>query len=207
MYLYPIKDEMLLIHFLSLRLAHCFARHDLIDEPHIPHLAYKAEMLIGTLFFAAFLAALALFSGRWLPILSFSVPVYLLRRRMGGWHAPSPGLCQLMSAASVLLAVFLLGPRAERLPASAIFAAALSLDVFALLLRPAYPPQLHFSAEEAQANQARKTRLIVWLFLVQLLAFAAGALPIVLYSLLGLSFTVATVLLEKIILIKKGANP
>lgn len=187
-----------MIHQLSGRIAACFLKHDLIDRQLLPHLQYKIEILLQSLPFVLCLTFLAVLTKRYGELAIFTITVCLLRRRMGGWHAPSPGLCFVMSLGIVILSVFVLGPLFLRMPTGMGALLCLLLDIFALHMTPAYPPQMHLDAAERSAN-IRRTKRLLWILLVaQSIAFFIPCPLILAYTFLGLAITVMAVLLEKI---------
>jgi len=193
-----------MIHALASRLTDFCVAHELINPKLSPFLLYKLELFLRTAFFSFVLILIAIASHAYIEILSFAATTLLLRRRMGGWHAPVPWLCQVLSILLIIVFVFVLGPLIDHLPPVTILVLSLALDVFSFFLKPSYPPQLHFTAEEIQANAKQSHRLLLLLATVQLISFFWLDDRIVTYTFLGLAVTVLTVLLEKIKHLQKG---
>lgn len=195
-----------MFHRLASRLASYCVEHALVEPRLFPLCRYKLELFLGNSFFTLLLFLIAALFHAYIEAFSFAITAYFFRRRMGGWHAPWPWLCQIMSIGLVVLAIAGVGPLMERLSNNAAYVLSIALDVFALILPPAYPPQLHFTAGEIRANTQRKNRLLLPLAMVQSAALIWLDFRIVIYTSLGLAVTVITVLLEKISYRKKGLN-
>ena len=175
-----------------------FLKQDIIEETQVPFCCYKLEQLIGSGIFAFILLLISIATESYLEIISFSISASVFRRHMGGWHAPSAWLCQIMSILLVLLAVFFVGPIIETLGNPAIvFSSAIALTLISLFISPAFPPQMHMSKTEIFANQRLKNIYLLILLLVQLISYLCLDYRISIYSALGLVITVFTVLLEK----------
>lgn len=196
-----------MIHALASRLADICVAHELINPKLHPFLLYKLELFLSTAFFSCVLILIAILSHTYIEIISFAATVFLLRRRMGGWHAPAPWLCQVLSILLIFVFVFVLGPLIDHLHPVIILVSSLVLDMFSYFLKPSYPPQLHFTDEEIQANTKQSHSLLLLLASVQLVSFFWLDDRIVTYTFLGLAVTVLTVLLEKIQHLQKGLTP
>lgn len=191
---------------LASQLATYCVEHELIEQRLFALCRYKIELFLSGFFFFLLLFPVSAIFHAYIEVFSFATAAYFFRRRMGGWHAPWPWLCQIMSVGLVILAVVVLGPLLEQLPRDSAYELSIALNVFAFILRPAYPPQLHFTAEEALANTQRKNYLLIILTAVQFIAYMWFDFRIVIYTFLGLAVTVFTVLLEKICYMKKGLD-
>lgn len=120
------------------------------------------------------------------------------RRRIGGIHANSAWLCQVISTASVLTSVFVLGPLVVKLPPKAIYACDALLILSMFLIKPFYPVQVHFSQHDIEGNIRRKNVLVILLIIAQALTAKWLGMLFITYSLLGLFFVIFTVLIGKI---------
>lgn len=188
---------------LANQLATYCVEHTLIEPRLFPLFRYKLELFLGTSLFALLLFLVSAIFRAYAEAFSFAITAYFFRRRIGGWHAPWPWLCQIMSIGLVILTLVCLGPLLERLSENTMYALSVALNVFAFFFRPAYPPQLHFTAEEIQANIRRKNHLLLILTIVQLVAFIWLDFRIVIYTFLGLAATLTSVLLEKSVITRK----
>lgn len=188
---------------LSRHLATLCASRNIIDQQYVPHLQYKAEIVLRSSLFSLFLILIAFLLQKPLEVFTYSLTIYLVRRRMGGWHAPKPWICQLLSVGIVLLMTLLVGSLFTKIPRNIFFFPCLALDILSFFLSPAYPSQLHLTVQEEKANNKRKNAVLAFVALIQILAFLSWDYRIVIYTFLGLATTVITVLLEKICL-KEG---
>lgn len=194
-----------MIYRLSHRLATLCVSCNIIDSCHFPHLQYKAEILLRSSLFSLFLILLAFSLHKPLEVFIFALTTHLFRRHMGGWHAPTPWMCQILSLGVVSLMTLLVGPLVTMIPQNTLFFLCLVLDFFILFLAPAYPPQLHLTLDEEKANIIRKNIILAFVIVIQICSFLSWDFRIVIYTFLGLATTVMTVLLEKICL-KKGCR-
>lgn len=120
------------------------------------------------------------------------------RRRMGGIHASSAWLCQIVSTVVVFLAVFIIGPFINHLPHSIIYIGDAILILFTYFLKPAYPPQAHFTHCDQCGNVHRKNSMLIALLLLQLLSLLFLDIRFIVYSLTSLLTVVITVIIGKI---------
>lgn len=192
-----------MLHRLAYYAASFFVKHDLIDTKYFALLQYKAETLINTVFFSLLLLLISVVSHSYVEIIIFSLATCLFRQRMGGCHASTPWVCQLLSLTTVVFMVFLIGPIISSLPTPLIFCLCIGMDLVAYILPPAYPPQLHLNEKEIQMNVKRKNQILIFTFIVQTLSLPIDT-QFSVYSLLGLATTVLTVLLEMINIQRKG---
>lgn len=124
--------------------------------------------------------------------------VFLFRRRIGGIHANSAWLCQVISTAVVLISVFFLGPLVEKLPPKSIcvFDTLLILGLF--FIKPSYPIQVHFSPHDIEGNIRRKNILLILLIIAQALTAEWFGMLFITYSSLGLLLVILAVLIGNI---------
>lgn len=102
-------------HRLAQRAADMCVNHEWIPLEQRDWCAYAVEKRINTLSMFVLLALIAVPFGKVIETVVFFGSVTVLRRRIGGWHASAAWSCQLISIASVLLAVFVIGPSIEHL--------------------------------------------------------------------------------------------
>lgn len=193
-----------MIHQLSCHFASYCVTHDIIDQQHFSHLQYKTEILLRTLVFMLCLILLSAITHLQIEIGILTLTIYLFRKRMGGWHASRPWICFIISLALILIMTLIVAPLATNAPKSMFFLLCLALDFVVAILPPAFPPQLHFSTQEKNANIKRKNQLLVIVIIIQIIAFLWCDFRIVIYTFFGLAITVISVLLEKTIHLKKG---
>ena len=185
------------------RLAALCCERKWIEEDAREWCVYALEKWMGLGLFFLAVVLWMLFSGLWLETTAFLAPFYLLRRRMGGCHAKSPHVCFFFSVGLVVLVSALLGRLLLALPAWLLLAMDGAAVLTLFLLSPAYPPQVNFTQEEAQANGKRKNLLLAGIFLLQLLSLPLLDGRFLACSLCGLVFSAATIIIQKNIL-KRG---
>lgn len=117
------------------------------------------------------------------------------RRRMGGIHANSVWLCQIISTASVIISVLILGPLVGQLPPLVIFVGNTVLITCAFFLVPSYPPQVHFTQQDIDGNIQRIHLMLVTLILAQVVSIQWFDMLYIVYSSIGLLFVIITVIL------------
>lgn len=182
---------------LSTSLASCFLRRGWIRSEDIPYCKYMLDGFIGkSTFFLLLLAVCSIFHC-YKEALSFCFVLLSFRRRMGGWHANSRLLCQVLSISSVLLVCLFVGPILSKAAPWIIVSINSSLIIISFFLPPAYPPQLHFTDEEATANLRKKNLFLVTLIIVQGLLIFIFNLKILVYSSLGLCLGIISVIMER----------
>lgn len=186
-----------MIHNLAGQLATYCVEHELVDAKLFPFCRYKFETTLGTALFYFFLLILAVLSKAYVEIFIFTITATIFRKRMGGWHAPYPWLCQIMSTALVIIAVFILGPLLKQIPSFVILLFSIIVDLLSYIVSPSYPTQLHFTLKEVQANTMRKDILVIILLFIHLISYFFDLTNMLLYTFLGLTTTLSTVLLEK----------
>lgn len=76
-----------MIHQCALKLAEVCCQRNWIKEGDRSWCVYAMETLIGTTVFVVLLIVWSAVSTCWLETIAFVLPCYLLRQRMGGWHA------------------------------------------------------------------------------------------------------------------------
>lgn len=117
------------------------------------------------------------------------------RRRMGGIHANSAWLCQILSTVSVLISVLILGPLVRQLPPLIIIAGDTVLIICGFFLVPSYPPQVHFTQQDIDGNIQRIHFMLAALILAQVVSIQWFDMLYIVYSSIGLLFVIITVIL------------
>ncbi|MEG2718727.1 MAG: accessory gene regulator B family protein [Clostridia bacterium] len=137
------------------------------------------------------------FSGRYLETLFFLLPLYLLRRRMGGWHAQHAWTCMLISMVVIICAGYI-GDALEQNNVYIMVMIDIAVILCGMSLKPAYPHQAHFTQDDAAANEKKKNHLLLGVLCFQLLTVAFGNDEILTYTLLGIALAIVSVIIEKI---------
>ena len=168
-----------------------------IQEELRPWCIYTLEKWFGILLFFSAVLFWVILSGQYIETAAFLIPVYYLRRRMGGCHAGSAHTCFIISISSVIIVSSIIGTWLLAFPSWLIFVADALVLAIALILRPVYPPQVHFTAEEIDANYRKKNDLLISFFTLQLFSVFFVDKRVLAYSFCGIAFCVVTVIIQK----------
>ncbi|MGM9542894.1 MAG: accessory gene regulator B family protein [Candidatus Limivicinus sp.] len=179
------------------KLTKVFCKRNWVDEDRRDWCAYAVEKWLGILLFFFAVTVWTLISGRYLETLSFLVPFYLLRRRIGGYHAKSQALCFFLSIAIVIFVSAFLGAWLLALPEKLLLMLDAAAIALTLIVSPAYPPQINFTEAEKKANLVRKNILALGIFLAQILAEIVFAPGLISFGFCGICFVLITVLIQK----------
>ena len=185
-----------MIHNAAARLARASCERSWIDEENYEWCIYALEKRISVLLYIAVVLLWADISGLLIEILSFLLPFYLIRRRIGGYHAKSAGACFTLS---VLLVVFVsssVGEITAYLPQIILIFVDASVVITGLLMKPIYPPQAHFTSAEQRANNLRKNILLYIILLMQGISLCIDDLRIFTGSFCSVLFAVFTVIIQ-----------
>lgn len=186
-----------MIHAASQQIASYCVKQAWVEEKNMAWCVYAIEKKLLTLLFFLGVTVCAAVCGKYIEAASFTLALYFLRRRLGGWHAGHVWSCQLLSILLVLAALAS-GPRL--LAAAAPFqllAGNIIIMAWAFVLRPVYPPQLHFDAKAQAANRNKKNLILLFVALIQAAAWLCGRLEIVVFSSFGVLAGVISVYIEK----------
>lgn len=176
-----------------------FLRKGWISEQDIPYCRYSLQFLFGKVSFFVLLFITCAVLDCYKEALFFSIVLLSFRKRMGGWHAKHPWLCQIISIALVIFSVSVLGPQLTKLQPPTIIAINCITILISFFLPPAFPPQLHFNQEEKYANVQKKNQMLVLLSALQPILVFLFSPKILIFSSLGLLFGISSVLIEKAI--------
>lgn len=143
-----------------------------------------------------FLILIAVLAGKSLEIFAFSMSVTALRQRLGGWHAKNAWSCQIVSVFSALFAVFVIGPHMEKLAIWIIILFDIIIFLFGLVLKPVYPPQLHFLDDVIEANNQKKRQVLYIILIAQILSLIFYDRTVMVYSALGISAALSALIAE-----------
>lgn len=189
---------------LAVRLSFCFAQRDWIKKEQLNWCVYALEKRLGLLFLLSFLTIWMIISHLYLETISFLVPLYLLRRRIGGWHAKNAIVCFGLSVGIVVFSSSLLGRLISELPPFVLLTIDATMILCALCLHPEYPPQLSFTEEEKAENCRIKNHLLLFVFLIQCFSLVFFDSRILAHSFCAVIISVVAVLLQKTE--RKGKN-
>ncbi len=187
---------------IAYKIATYSAARSWIDSSKIPWCQYALEKQLGALFFLALCVLLAIITSKWLELFTFVSVLYIFRQRLGGWHTKHFWSCQLVGLGVVIVSIKIVGPMLEALPSYAVLIINLIALFVAFFIRPVYPTSAHFPQEIRQANSKQKNRHLLILAILQCLSVAITLNRFLIYSCLGLTIVVASVMLEY--MIKRG---
>lgn len=125
------------------------------------------------------------------------VTLYLVRGRIGGWHAPYAWLCILLTTVETLTVLYIVAPVLMGINPFFIWVLNLLLLLIALRTDPIYPPQLHFDQEVVSANRRKKNLILVCILLIQIASFGLGIERILVFSFNGILVSMLLVFAEK----------
>lgn len=185
------------MHRIAYRISSYSVTHGWInaDDQAICCYAFERRLLSALFLLTQFIIYAPL--GKLFEAFIFITVVLTFRRRVGGIHASSEWLCQIISTASVLVSVLILGPAAENLPPIAICIGNATLILCLFLIKPLYPPQVHFSQHEIDGNIHRKNVLLVLLVLAQVLSVIWLNMLFIIYSSIGLLLVIFTIIIGR----------
>lgn len=155
---------------LARRIAQVFQKKDWVAQEDIPWLIYVLERRLLSGIFYALIFIVGITSGSLMNIISFVVPFIFFRSKMGGWHAPSPPSCFILSLVVVVVNVFIIEPALRTISVLILVTVNMIALFVVAIAKPIYPTSSHFDAEVAAANNAIKKRAIVPFGLLQLLS-------------------------------------
>ena len=158
---------------LANRITSFFIAQNLLDEERRPWYVYALENKLGQALTLLFTFAAGCALGRPLQPLLVLVAAMFLRQRAGGWHAPSPWLCQFLSVGLAAVGCLAGQGCADRLPLLWLAALLAAAGWLVFWLAPAAPTNLPFTPAEWAANRRLARRRFL------LAAAAAAALQAV----------------------------
>ena len=185
-----------MIHNAAARLAKASCERGWIDEENCEWCIYALEKRISVLLYIAVVLLWAGISGLLIETLSFLLPFYLIRRRIGGCHARSAGACFVLSILLVIFVSSLVSEIAAYLPQAILILADAAAVITGLLIKPVYPPQAHFTSAEQLANNRRKNILLCMILLAQCTSLCIYDLRMFTGSFCGVLFAVSTAVIQ-----------
>lgn len=155
---------------------------------------YTLVKCTGTILFFSVVVMASLLLRRFRETIVFVLVAYLLRRRIGGYHAKTALQCQLMSFGITGFNTMIICPTIRHIvPVDLILFISLSIAVVLLVTKPTYPEQLHFTEKIKEKNNTRKNAMIGATVLFTLVSYIAmpELLPSILTGLLVVLIGVA----------------
>lgn len=141
------------MHALANGIASFFIDRGLLDEEHRPWYVYALESKLGQGATVLFTLAAGWLLRRPLQPLLVLLAAMFLRRRAGGWHAPTAWLCQIISVGSVVLGNFAAAWCTVHRPWLWLGALLAASGLAIWLLAPAEHPNLPLTPAELAANR------------------------------------------------------
>ena len=178
-------------------LSDVFCKRGWIELDSYDWCVYALEKRLGLLLLVVFLSLWMIISRLYIETMAFLVPLYLLRRRIGGWHAKSEVVCFSLSAGSAILSSSLLGRALSVLPPLFLLTLDAITMLFAIFLQPEYPSQLYFSEGEKAENGRIKNDLLFHLFLIQCFSLVSLDNRFLAHSFCAVFICVVSVLIQK----------
>lgn len=180
----------------AVALSSAICKREWIKAENFEWCVYALEKWLGLFLFATTVILWMIISGLYFESLTFLVPFYLLRRRVGGVHAKRASVCFVISVDLVIFVSLFLGSVVMRLPTWLLIVINSGTMILGMTLRPAYPPQIDFTEEEKEANYQRKNLFLLFLMIIQHLSLFFNT-KFVAYSFCGVGVCVITVLIQK----------
>lgn len=181
----------------SFRLTEWFYQHQWIEENNYTWCLYVVEKKLLQICFLLILSVCCILSKQYLNTLVFMATLYLVRGRIGGWHAPYAWLCILLTTVETLTVLYIAAPVLMDIKPFFTWALNLLLLLIALMTDPIYPPQLHFDQEVISANRRKKNLILVCIVLIQIVSFGLGMERILIFSFNGILVSMLLVFAEK----------
>lgn len=180
----------------AVALSSAICKREWIKAENFEWCVYALEKWLGLFLFAATVILWMIISGLYNESLTFLVPFYLLRRRVGGFHAKKASVCFTISLVLVIFVSSFLGSLVMQLPTWLFIALNAANVVLGIILRPVYPPQVSFTEEERAANCRRKDFLLLSLFIIQIFSLILHNIQFPAYSFCGIGMCNVTVLIQ-----------
>ena len=127
---------------------------------------------------------------------SFLVPFYVLRCRIGGFHAKKPSVCLAASTIIIVFATIYVGPFITGLKSWILLIICVSVNILGFFIKPVYPVQVKFSKDETQYNLVKKNRILAVELFVQVASIALNFHVVAVYTSMGTLVALLMVLLE-----------
>ena len=124
------------MHKVSIILTNACISQKWIAEDRKEWCIYAIETKMQAISLFTLLTIISLALDVFLETFTYSWVLYILRRKIGGWHAPTAWLCQIISISMVLSTVFFIGPLFEMLPFPVIWILDGLAFLIALLQKP-----------------------------------------------------------------------
>lgn len=186
-----------MVHKLSCYLTKWFYQHKWIEESNYEWCIYAVEKKLLQICYLLILSVCFVASKQYLNAFVFMATLYILRCRIGGWHAPYNWLCISLTTIAALIVIYFFAPALMNTNDIFIWVLDILLLVVTFLTDPIYPPQLHFDQEVVSANRRKKNVILIYIVLIQIVSFGFGMEQILIFSFNGMLVSVLLVFIEK----------
>ena len=193
-----------MLHSFATNAATAALNRKLISEDRFEWCVYCLEKLFMKLVFALGLTLLAIITKRYVEIIAFLAGFLPMRSKLGGWHAKRAWVCQVISLFLIFLLCCVLPVYIYRIPKSVAAIGTLGALVVAFVVKPIYPPQLHFNDQVREANFRKKNGIVLIMALVQVIFIITDKVHSASYLTMGVLVSLASLLIEYIIQTPKG---
>lgn len=188
-----------MMHDISKKITHFFIQLNFIDESSEVWCQYVVEKKVMQALFLIITFIVAFLYNQIFETLIFCVVFCSIRERIGGWHAPYPWLCLVLSGLIISLVAGVLVPITLNIGLFDIFLFNNILLVILLFTKPSYPWQLHFGKEETVANLKKKNILVLFFGLFNLIFLVLKCRGMLGSMLWALVFSIGLLQIEVII--------
>ena len=193
------RDLLPMLHSLATRVATIALNRRLICKDRFAWCVYCLEKLLLKLLFVVWLILLVLVTKRYVEIIAFLTGFLPLRSKLGGWHAKRAWVCQVVSFLLILGLCCVLSAYISNIPNVISACIAFCVLIAAFIAKPVYSPQLHFDSQIRDANFHKKNKIILIIFIVQIICFVTHKVVIFDYLTLGVLIPLVSLLIEHII--------
>ena len=187
----------------SNRLAYYLCNKHYIDPEDFEWCVFTIEKALLQLAFLSILLLLSIVTSSIIETLITVLVFFLMRRRLGGYHAARPSLCLFLSSIIILschTAIDVL----LTIPSVVLRSITVLTMASGYLVRPSYPQKAMISQMDLQKNNEAKKRLIILLAGIQLFMAWIGDTVIAISILYGTLLAIISVILQ--LLMSKGGK-
>ena len=187
-----------MIRRLSYGLTNWFYKRKWIERQNYEWCLYVVEKKLLQISFLLILSLCCAISKQYLNTLVFIATFYLLRHRIGGWHALYPWQCILLTTIITFTVLYVVAPALMNINSLFIWSFDVLLIIAVLLTDPVYPPHLHFNQDVVYANYQKKNLIVICIAFIQVVSFIFGIVQILIFSFSGILISILLVLAEKL---------
>lgn len=191
---------------LSMSIARFFAGKKLIPKDELDSYAYGYQVILISIINWSSILIIAILTHSLIDTLFYMLPIVILRRHTGGYHASSYAQCYILSVSFYLIVLLL----TRFIPASAVYAIAPVLSVITYISILKYAPIEHANNPQSKKRLLRhRISCVVFssFFLILTIALLIAKLTALsCCAALGMFQVCILLLVEHINNLKKGGN-